>query len=85
MEYMQGTYFDQGGYRLLGEKPSSQVESNWGKMLPLAYHYYYYYYYYYYDSIYLWMPYKKQAKPGAASVTQGPWTGKKKKKKKQNN
>ena len=31
-----------------------------------------YYYYYYYDSIYLWMPYKKQAKPGAASVTQGP-------------
>ena len=21
------------------------------------------------------MPYKKQAKPGAASVTQGPWTG----------
>ena len=31
-----------------------------------------YCYYYYYDSIYLWMPYKKQAKPGAASVTQGP-------------
>ena len=30
------------------------------------------YYYYYFDSIYLWMPYKKQAKPGAASVTQGP-------------
>ena len=29
------------------------------------------------------MPYKKQAKPGAASVTQGPWTGKKKEKKKQ--
>ena len=36
----------------------------------------------YYDSIYLWMPYKKQAKPGAASVTQGPWTGEQKKKKK---
>lgn len=32
----------------------------------------YYYYYYYYDSIYLWMPYKKQAKPGATNVTQGP-------------
>ena len=37
--------------------------------------------YYYYDSIYLWMPYKKQARLEAASVTQGPWTGKQKKQK----
>ena len=38
-----------------------------------------------YDSIYLWMPYKKQAKPGAASVTQGPWTGNQKKTKNKKN